>query len=60
MGIQPYQGLDIWLQTTFDINTGSLIVPLSADFTTANVQDNQLYNPMTALSSSLITKKHVS
>ena len=29
-----------------DINTGSLIIPLSADFTTANVQDNQMYNPM--------------
>jgi hypothetical protein len=27
-------------------STGSLIVPLSADFTTANVQDNQLYVPM--------------
>src|SRR6476661_1823538 len=27
-------------------STGSLIVPLSADFTTANVQDNQMYNPM--------------
>ena len=25
---------------------GSLIIPLSADFTTANVQDNQMYNPM--------------
>ena len=29
-------------------STGSLIVPLSADFTTANVQDNQMYNPMTS------------
>ena len=28
------------------------MVPLAADFTTANVQDNQLYNPMTAASSS--------
>src|SRR4051794_40161733 len=33
-------------------STGSTIVPLAADFTTANVQDNQLYNPMTASSSS--------
>lgn len=33
-------------------STGSTIVPLAADFTTANVQDNQLYNPMTAASSS--------
>jgi hypothetical protein len=27
-------------------STGSLIIPLSADFTTANVQDNQMYKPM--------------
>ena len=57
MGIQPYQGLDIWLQTPFDIKSyGPIIVPSAADFTTANVQDNQLYNPMTA-SSSLITEE---
>ncbi len=37
-------------------STGPIIVPLAADFTTANVQDNQLYNPMTA-SSSLITEE---
>jgi hypothetical protein len=37
-------------------STGSTIVPLAADFTTANVQDNQLYNPMTA-SSSLFTEE---
>ena len=37
-------------------STGSIIVPLAADFTTANVQDNQLYNPMTA-SSSLFTEE---
>ena len=27
-------------------STGSTIVPLATDFTTANVQDNQMYNPM--------------
>jgi hypothetical protein len=32
-------------------STGSLIIPLSAHFTTANVQDNQMYYPM--ISSSL-------
>jgi hypothetical protein len=37
-------------------STGSTIVPLAADFTTANIQDNQLYNPMTA-SSSLFTEE---
>src|SRR6476620_7115026 len=34
-------------------STGSTIVPLAADFTTANVQDNQMYNPMISSSSSL-------
>ena len=33
-------------------STGSIIVPLAADFTTANVQDNQMYNSMTSSSSS--------
>ena len=32
-------------------STGSLIIPLSADFTTANVQDNQMYNPIISSSS---------
>jgi DDE family transposase len=32
-------------------STGSLIIPLSADFTTANVQDNQMYKPMISSSS---------
>lgn len=30
-------------------STGSLIVPLSADFTTANVQDNQMYVPLASV-----------
>ena len=34
-------------------STGSIIVPLAADFTTANVQDNQMYNPMISSSSSI-------
>ncbi|HET7284253.1 MAG TPA: transposase [Nitrososphaeraceae archaeon] len=29
-------------------STGSTVVPLAADFTTANIQDNQMYNPMTS------------
>jgi hypothetical protein len=36
-------------------STGSTIVPLAADFTTANMQDNQMYNPMTSSSSSFST-----
>ena len=35
-------------------SSGSIIVPLAADFTTANVQDNQMYNQM--ISSSLSTE----
>ena len=35
----------LWIQTTFDIkSTDSIIVPLSADFTTANIPDNQMYS----------------
>ena len=40
-------------------STGPIIVPLSTDFTTANVQDNQLYNPMTALSSFSIHRRNM-
>src|SRR5215216_914197 len=29
-------------------NTGSIIVPLAADFTTANITDNQIYNTLIA------------
>jgi hypothetical protein len=36
-------------------STGSVIVPLAADFTTANVYDNQMYNTMT--SSPLLPKE---
>ncbi|HET7285106.1 MAG TPA: transposase [Nitrososphaeraceae archaeon] len=64
-GIVPRSGIDTNARWGFSHNkgwifgyklhlissTGSLIVPLAADFTTANVQDNQMYNPM--LSSSL-------
>ncbi len=32
--------------------TGALVVPLTADVTTANVQDNQVYIPLTSSSSS--------
>ena len=41
-------------------NTGSVIGPLGVCFTTANVQDNQLYNPMTAYYLLYSQKKHVS
>ena len=47
--------MDIWLQTTYDINYWFHLVPLAADFTTANIQDNQMYNPMISLSASSLS-----
>ena len=44
MGIQSYQA--VWIfgyKLHITSSTGSLIVPLSADFTQADVQDNQMY-----------------
>ena len=34
--------------------TGEIVVPLTADVTTANVQDNQMYVPLTSSSSSIL------
>jgi hypothetical protein len=49
MGIQPYQGMDIWVKLHITASTGSLKVPLSAaDFTQADVQDNQIYPIITS------------
>jgi len=40
-------------------STGSIIVPLLADITTANVQDNQVYDALTSsLPSATIKKTH--
>ena len=36
-------------------STGSVIVPLAADVTTANVQDNQMYNQIISSSSSTLS-----
>ena len=36
-------------------STGFLIIPLSADFTQANVQDNQMYPTITCISSSSLS-----
>ena len=47
-GFSHTKGLDIWIQITFDINTGSIILPLEVDFTTANIPDNQVYSILTA------------
>ncbi len=37
--------------------TNSIVVPLSADVTTANVQDNQVYQGLTSCLSSIVLKK---
>jgi hypothetical protein len=42
-------GYELHLTST---TTGDLVVPLSAGVTTANVQDNQMYVPLTSSSSS--------
>src|SRR5580765_8548301 len=40
-------------------DSSSVVVPLSADFTTANVQDNQVYPELTSsLPSTMIKKTH--
>ena len=39
--------MDIWYKLHITANTGSLIIPLSADFTQADVQDNQMYSAIT-------------
>ena len=45
--------MGLWIQTASTTSTtGNLIVPLTADVTTANVQDNQMYVSLT--SSSLV------
>ena len=45
-------GYKLHLISSTGSSTSTTVVPLAADFTTANVQDNQLFNPMTASSSS--------
>ena len=45
MGIQSYKGLGIFGYKLHLISsTGSIIVPLAVDFTTANIPDNQVYS----------------
>ena len=53
--IQSYKAVDIWIfgyKLHLVSSTGSLIVPLSEDFTQADdVQDNQIYSAITCSSS---------
>ena len=60
MGLQSHERMDIRVQVAFDIQVpGSMSVPLSADFTTANVQDNQMYLGLTSsLPPTMIKKTH--
>ena len=48
MGLQPYQGMDIWGTLHRKSSTGYIAIPLSAGVTTANVQDNQAYEGLTS------------
>jgi Transposase DDE domain len=49
VGIQSYKGLDIWIQVASDSKYWfCYCVPLTADFTTANIPDNQMYSILTA------------
>ena len=45
-------GYKLHLTSTTAAAAGALVVPLTADVTTANVQDNQMYIPLTSSSSS--------
>jgi len=40
-------------------STGSIIVPLAADFTTANIPDNQIYGTLTSNLSRTITRRTI-
>jgi hypothetical protein len=40
-------------------STDSIIVPLAADFTTGNIQDNQMYNPMTSSTITTIPEEKI-
>ena len=55
MGIQSYKGLGIWIQTAYGSNYRFYYSTLSADFTTANIPDNQMYSILTARSSLPVT-----
>jgi hypothetical protein len=70
-GIVPHSGIDTDARWGFShtkgwifgyklhivSSTGSIVVPLSADITTANVQDNQVYDTLTSRLPSTIMKK---
>jgi hypothetical protein len=70
-GIVPHSGIDTdarwgfshtkgWIfgyKLHMTSSTGSTIVPLAADFTTANIQDNQMYNTMTSSSTTTIPEE---
>ncbi len=42
------------IYTTASTATGELVVPLTADVTTANMSDNKMYVPLTSSSSSFV------
>ena len=48
MGFQSHQEMDIGYKLHITASAGSLIGHLSADFTQADVQDNQIYPAITS------------
>lgn len=72
-GIVPRSGIDIDARWGFShtkgwifgyklhmiSSTGSTVIPLLADFTTGNIQDNQMYNPMTSSMTTTIPEEKI-
>jgi hypothetical protein len=55
MEIQPYLGrMGFWMQTTSNIHNRLSYIPLTADVTTAIVQDNQKYISLTTTTPSSV------
>ena len=58
MGIHHTKGWIFGYKLHITASTGFLIVPLSADFTQADVQDNQMYSTITSLHTSARSTLH--
>ena len=57
-GVSHTKGLIFGYKLHMVASTGSITVPLSADFTTANIHDNQMYSILTARSLPVTIKEH--
>ena len=60
MGLQSHERLGVWIQVAHGMQVpGSIAVPLSADATTANVHDNQVFPaPASSLHPTTTRKTH--